>query len=166
LSVLPVMKRELRALNPTLALDNAKTLRAVRDASVAKQRFGMMVTGAFAVAALFLATVGLYGVIATGIAQRRKEIGLRMALGASANSVLREMMKEGAVVTALGVAIGIGGAFSASRLYRDQLFEVSATDGSVYGVVAGVTAVVAIVATMVPAWKAARGDPVRALREE
>jgi predicted permease len=163
-TALPAMRRALQAIDPSLALDDVKSFQAVLDASVAKQRFGMVVTGVFAIAALLLATVGLYGVIATGIAQRRREIGVRMALGATTNNVLGEMMKEGARLTLAGVVIGIAGSFAATRLFRDQLFGVSATDSAVYGAVAVVTAAVAMAATMVPAWRATRVDVAGALR--
>ena len=165
-TLLPVMRTELAAIDPSLALDATRTLQDVLDASLARQRFGMLLAGVFAVAALLLATVGLYGVIATGVAQRTREIGIRMALGATRHDVLSAVMKEGVAVTVVGVLLGTAGALAAGRLLREQLYDVSARDPSIYATVAIVTAAVALGATLVPAWRATRLDPVSALRGE
>ena len=162
--VLLAMRRELRALNPALALRDAKTFTEVRNISIARQRFGMMLTSVFAGAALLLAMVGLYGVIATGVAQRTREIGVRVALGAGRGSVLVTVFREGAWMVALGVAIGAAGSFATSRLLRGQLFDASATDSTVFVAIVAITTVVALVAMAVPAWRATRIDPIIALR--
>jgi predicted permease len=165
-SVLPAMRRELRAMDASMALDRVRPLRDVLDASISRQRFGMLVTGGFALAALFLAMVGLYGVIAYGVAQRTRELGVRMALGATRRDVLAAVVGEGMAVVGVGVVVGIAGAVAAARLLRGQLYEVSATDAGIYALVVVVTAAVALVATAIPARRATRLDPVAALRVE
>jgi putative ABC transport system permease protein len=162
--VLPAMRRELRALNASLALRDAKPFVNVRNESIARQRFGMVLTSVFAGAALLLAMVGLYGVIATGIVQRTREIGVRVALGASRGSVLATVFREGAWMVSLGVAIGAAGAFATSRVLRGQLFDADATDPTVFIAIVAITTVVALVAMAVPAWRATRIDPIIALR--
>jgi putative ABC transport system permease protein len=163
-ALLPAMREQLRAVNPALALNAERTLQDVLNQSTARQRFGMTVTAAFAAVALFLAVVGLYGVIATGVADRSREIGVRIALGASRRNVLSAVMREGVGVTLVGVIVGIGAALAATRLLRDQLYDVNANNLPIYAVVATVTAAVAILATAVPALRAAQLDPVKALR--
>lgn len=161
---LPAMRRELRTLDPSLALKAVKPFADVRDESVARQRFGMLLTSIFAGAALLLAMVGLYGVIATGVAQRTPEIGVRVALGASRGSVLGTVFREGAWMVSLGIVVGAAGAFGASRLLRGQLFEARAVDSTVFVTIVVLTAVVAFIAMAVPAWRATRIDPIIALR--
>jgi putative ABC transport system permease protein len=165
-AALPAMRRELRAMDPAMALDHVRPLQEVLDASISRQRFGMLVTGGFAVAALFLAMVGLYGVIAYGVAQRTREIGVRMALGATRRDVLVSVVGEGMVVVGVGVAVGLAAALAAARLLRGQLYEVSVTDAGIYVAVVVVTSTVALVASAIPARRATRLDPVRALRVE
>jgi putative ABC transport system permease protein len=165
-AALPGMRRELRAMNPALALDKVRPLQDVVDASISRQRFGMLVTGGFAAAALLLAMVGLYGVIAYGVAQRTRELGVRMALGATRRDVLTTVVGEGMAVTAVGLVVGVGGALAAARLLRSQLYDVSTTDVTIYAAVVAATAVVAFVASAIPARRATRTDPVKALRVE
>jgi putative ABC transport system permease protein len=165
-AALPAMRRELRAIDPSMALDQVRPLQEVLDASISRQRFGMVVTGGFALAALFLAMVGLYGVIAYGVAQRTRELGVRMALGATRRDVLLGVVREGMVVVACGLVVGLAGALAAARLLRAQLYDVSATDVVIYSAVVLVTGAVALVATVIPARRATRLDPVTALRVE
>ena len=163
-AALPAMRRELRAMDASMALDHVQPLQAVLDASISRQRFGMLVTGGFAVAALFLAMVGLYGVIAYGVAQRTRELGVRMALGATRRDVLVGVVGEGMVVVGVGLVVGLAGALAAARLLRGQLYEVSVTDAGIYAAVVVVTSAVALVASVIPARRATRLDPVAALR--
>jgi ABC-type antimicrobial peptide transport system permease subunit len=138
----------------------------VLDESLARQRFSMVVIGVFAAAALLLALVGLYGVVSYVVAQRTRELGVRAALGASQGDVLRLVLGEGLRVTALGMVAGLLGAIAATRLLRSQLFEVSPTSPLVYVVVAALTVAVTLVASWVPARRAARIAPTLALRGE
>jgi putative ABC transport system permease protein len=164
-AALPLMRRELKAMDPALALNEVQSLRSVVDTSLARQRFSMIVIGVFAGAALALAMIGLYGVIAYSVAQRTREIGVRMALGARPRDVLALIVGEGARVTAAGVVVGLAVAFGATRLMRSLLYDVSATDVGIYALVAVITAAVAVLASYVPARRATRVSPTTALRE-
>jgi putative ABC transport system permease protein len=163
--VLPLMRRELKAMDPSIALNDVRSLRSVVDTSLARQRFGMIVIGAFAAAALALAMVGLYGVIAYSVAQRTREIGVRIALGAQRRDVLALIVGEGVRVTAAGVAAGLLVALATTRLMRSLLYDVSATDAATYALVALLTAAVAVLASYVPARRATKVSPTTALRE-
>jgi putative ABC transport system permease protein len=161
---LALMRRELKAMDPSLALHDVRSLRAVVDLSLARQRFSMIVIGAFAAAALALAMIGLYGVIAYSVAQRTREIGVRIALCARPRDVLALVVGEGVRVTAAGVVVGLLVALAATRLMRSLLYEVSASDAGAYALVAALTAAVAVLASYVPARRATRVDPISALR--
>jgi putative ABC transport system permease protein len=165
MATLPVIRRELAALDASLALSQVRPLTAVFADSIARQRFSMTVLGVFAGLALALALVGLYGVIALSVGQRRREIGVRMALGAQPRDVLALVLGEGMRVTLLGVTAGLAGAIGLTRVLQSLLFEVSTTDPRFFGVAAALVAVVAIVATYVPARRALRVDATAALRD-
>jgi putative ABC transport system permease protein len=164
-AALPLMRRELKAMDPALALHDVQSLRAVVDTSMARQRFSMIVIGIFAAAALALAMIGLYGVIAYSVAQRTREIGVRMALGARPRDVVRLVVGEGVRVTAAGVVVGLIVAFAVTRLMRSLLYDVTPADAGIYIVVALLTGGVAVLASYVPARRATRVNPTTALRE-
>jgi putative ABC transport system permease protein len=164
LGLVPALRRELRAMNPLLPLEEIRTLRDVVDASLAQRRFGMLLLGFFAASALALVVIGLYGVIAFGVTQRTHEIGVRAALGASRREVFRLIVGEGALVTLLGVAIGIGGALALSRLLESMLYGVSAVDPPALALVTLGLVAVAMAASGIPARRAMRVEPVEALR--
>jgi predicted permease len=166
LAIVPAMRRELRAVDPLLPLEEIRTMEAVLDASLAQRRFGMLLLGFFAVSALALVVIGLYGVIAYGVAQRTHEIGIRTALGASRWDVLRLVLGEGARVTAIGVGLGLAGALVLSRVLGRMLHEVSAVDPMTLGVVTMLLVVTALVASWMPARRAMSVEPVQALRGE
>ena len=115
---------------------------------------------------MLLAAAGLYAVMATGVAQRTRELGVRMALGANSNDVLGMVLKQGAILAGSGIAIGLLGAFGLTRLMEAMLFGVSATDPMTFVLVAAVLGGVAMLASYLPARRAARTDPVEALRAE
>jgi putative ABC transport system permease protein len=142
------------------------TLEASLAENVAAPRFRTLLLGIFAAVAVCLAMAGVYGVMAYVVSQRANEIGLRMALGAATSDVLGLVLKQGMTLAAAGLAIGIAGAFAATRLLTSLLFEVKPGDPLTYLGVAGLLAVVALAATYVPALRAARTDPLVALRQE
>jgi ABC-type antimicrobial peptide transport system permease subunit len=135
-------------------------------ASAAERRFALILFEAFALAALVLAAAGIYGVLAGSVAERTREIGVRSALGASRRSIVSLVLRQGLSLTGLGVAIGLIGAVGASQAIAAMLFGVSPLDPITYLGVIALLEVVAAVACGVPAWRAARVDPVMALRAE
>jgi hypothetical protein len=156
----------LRALDPQLVFYDTKTMDSrVREVSAAT-RFGSLVLGAYASVALLIALIGVYSVIAFGVAQRRAEIGIRMALGATSNVILSSILRHGLRVTAGGIIIGVAGTFAARRVLASHLFGVSAGDPWYQALVVAAFAVAGICATVLPALSATRVDPASALRSE
>ncbi len=156
----------LTALDPALALAGVDTLSDMVSGSVAVPRFLTLCVLAFAAVALFLAALGVYGVVAQVVGRRSRELGLRMALGADRGAVLRLVMRQGMVPVAAGVAIGLLGALLAGRLIRGLLFQVPPTDAVTLAAVTGLLAAAALLATWLPGRRATRLDPLVALREE
>jgi ABC-type antimicrobial peptide transport system permease subunit len=132
---------------------------------MARSRFSATLLSLFAALALVLAVVGTYGVLSYGVTQRRKEIGIRMALGARPGTVLGMVLREAGGVVAVGLAAGLLGAFALTRLMRGLLYEVNAVDPAIYTIVAVLLAASAIVASFIPARQAASVDPVSTIRE-
>ena len=143
-----------------------QTMESLISDSLAARRFAMILLGAFAVLALVLASVGIYGVIAYIVGQRTQEIGIRMALGAQRNDVLRLVVWQGARLALMGVGIGTAGALALTRLMTKLLYGVSATDPLTFAALALILTAVAIAACCLPARRAMRVDPVVALRYE
>jgi predicted permease len=164
MTALAVLKREVKAIDPTLAVSHPRPMQALFDESLARQRFSMTLIAIFAGAALVLAMIGLYGVISLSVNHRRREIGVRIALGARPGDVLRMVLNEGVAIAMVGVAIGLLGAFAVSRLVSTLLYGVSATNAAIYASAAAITVLVTIAATLVPARRATRVDPTVALR--
>ncbi|HEX9580282.1 MAG TPA: FtsX-like permease family protein, partial [Gemmatimonadales bacterium] len=136
------------------------------EASVGGRRYPMVLLGLFAAVALTLAAVGLYGVLSYTVGLRTREIGVRIALGALPWSVMRMVVRRGLLLVACGLAIGIGGAVAATRVLSGLLYDVSPTDPLAFATVAAVLALAGLVASYVPARRAARVDPMVALRQE
>jgi predicted permease len=143
-----------------------RLLDEVRSASVADRRFQVVLLAAFGLSALLLAVFGIYGVISYGVTERTREMGLRMALGARPQDVLRLVVGQGSRLIALGLALGVALALAMSRLLKSLLFEVGATDPITFGALALVLACIALAACYVPARKASRVDPMVSLRYE
>jgi len=133
---------------------------------LAPRKFNMLLFALFAVLALLLATLGIYGVMAYSVAQRTHEVGIRMALGAQKSNVLGLVIKNGMILTLIGIAIGLAIAFSLTRLMGALLFEVAPTDATTFAAVPILFIVVALIACYIPARRATKVDPVVALRYE
>jgi len=157
---------QVRALDPQQPVANVRTMEEVVGASVGDRRVVMLLAGVFAAVALLLAALGLYGVLAYLVTERTREIGVRLALGASRAAVLGLVVRRALGLTAAGALAGLAGAVALTRLMQNLLFAVTPTDPVTYGAVVGVLVAVAAAASLVPAWRAARVDPVTALRAE
>jgi putative ABC transport system permease protein len=160
------VKEQVWTLDKQLPLTRVKPMTEVLATSIAAQRFNMTLMGVFAAAALLLAAIGIYGVISFAVTQRTHEIGVRVALGAQTADVLRLVMSQGLKLTLVGVALGLLGAFAATRLMASLLFGVGATDPATFAVIAALLAAVALVACYIPARRATKVDPMVALRYE
>lgn len=164
--LVPTFRALLSELDPALPISNVQSLDAVVADSVAPRRFAMLLLGAFAAIALALSLAGVYGVLSYGMAQRRNEIGVRLALGASHGHVLRLVVTQGMTPVLAGMAVGAAGALGLSRLLAGLLFGVSPADPATYAVVVGALAAAAATACAIPARRSLRSDPLQALREE
>jgi predicted permease len=158
-------RAEVRRLDPELPVE-MRTLEQIFTDSLAGRRLGLVLLAAFAAAALLLAVTGVYGVIATSVAQRRHEIGIRVALGARPATVVRMVLGQGAVLAGLGVALGAAAALALTRLIASLLYGIDATDPTTFAVVGPTLVALALLACLVPAWRALRVDPMVALRDE
>ena len=160
------MRNAVWAIDRQVPVTNVRTMEQVISESNAPRRFNMILVAFFAAAALLLAAVGLYGVMSFSVSQRTHEIGVRMTLGARRADVIRMVLGSGITLVLIGVAIGLAGALAAARLLTSYLFEVKATDPLTFAGVAVVLAAVALVASMAPALRATKVDPMVALRNE
>jgi macrolide transport system ATP-binding/permease protein len=165
-SLLESARRELRALDPQLPATNIRTLEEQRRNSLYSERVTALLLSAFGALALLLAALGIYGVMAYAVAQRTREFGIRMTLGARAGDVLRLMLRQGARLIGAGVALGLTGAFAATRLIRSFLYQVSYTDPMAFVFAALLLIAVALLACYIPARRATKVDPMVALRCE
>ncbi|MGH7577294.1 MAG: ABC transporter permease [Longimicrobiales bacterium] len=165
-SLAPAVRREMAALDESLPLANMQGMDRVLHGSIAQPRFLTLLLGSFAAIALTLAAIGTYGLMSYSVAERRQEIGIRMALGADAGGVLTMVLTQGAVIAGLGLALGVAGALAASRMLASLLYGVGARDLTTFLLAPAVLAAVALVACWIPAWRATRVDPARVLRQE
>jgi ABC-type antimicrobial peptide transport system permease subunit len=164
--IVAAVKREVESLDADQPIGRITTMDEAIASSLATRRLMMVLLGAFAVLALVLASVGLYGVMALTVTQRTRELGIRMALGAERGRVLRLVVGQGMGLAAIGVVIGLVAAFALTRFLAAQLYGVGATDPVTFGTVAGLLVGVALLASLLPAMRATRVDPVVALRDE
>lgn len=159
-----MLRREIQAIDRTVTLSAVSTMQQALDSDFAQPRFNTMLLLLFAGVALLLAMVGIYGVTAYSVAQRYTEIGIRMALGAGRATVLNMMIREGAGLALIGIVLGLAGAFILTRLLSTLLFGVSATDPLTFAATSFGLLAVALLATFIPAQRATRISPIRALR--
>jgi predicted lysophospholipase L1 biosynthesis ABC-type transport system permease subunit len=165
-AVLDSIRHTNQQMSSQQVIYGVQTMESLISESLAARRFAMILLGGFAVLAFVLASVGIYGVIAYIVGQRTQEIGIRMALGAQRNHVLRLVVWQGARLALMGVSIGIAGALALTRLMTNLLYGVSATDPLTFAGLALILTLVAIAACCLPARRAMRVDPVVALRYE
>jgi len=154
------------SVDKNLPVTRMRTMEEVRSISLASQRMNLLLFGLFAALALALATIGIYGVLAYSVAQRTREIGIRLALGAHRKDVLRLVISQGMRLASLGILLGLFGAFALTRLMSGMIYGVSSTDPVTFVAVAALLGVVAIAACYIPARRATRVDPMVALRHE
>lgn len=160
------LRKTVLALDPALPVDDIKSMQALVDESLISRRSPAVLAGAFAVVALLLAAIGTYGVLAYAVSQRRREIGVRMALGALPQQVLGQFLKLGAQLLAVGVILGGLGSWAAGRAMQSVLFGVGTVDARVLAVTAVTMIAVVLLATYIPARRATKVDPMVALRAE
>jgi predicted permease len=165
-SMAGVLREEVRKLDAETPIAEMKTMERVVSESVSRRRFQMFIILVFAVVALLLAAIGIYGVVSYSVTERTNEIGIRLALGAERHDVFGLILKQGMIPAMAGVCIGLVAAFALARLIRSLLFGVSATDPATLVVIAVVLTIVALLACWIPAWRATKVDPMTALRYE
>jgi putative ABC transport system permease protein len=166
LAFVATVRNAVLAIDPNQPISDVKTLAQRVNEVAAVSRSLMLLFSAFALLALVLGAVGIYGIISYSVTQRTHEIGIRMALGARAGNVLSLIMKNGLALVLTGIVIGVGGAFALTRFLTTLLFGVTPTDSVTFVVVSFVFFVIAIIASLIPAVRATRVDPLVALRYE
>lgn len=166
MSTLPALRSRMLEVNSELVVHSSEDMEKTVSDSVAGKRFSMVLLGIFAVLALLLAGIGIYGVLSYMVGQRTKEIGVRMALGAQQSDVLGLVMRDGARMTLVGIIIGLVAALALTRLMSSMLFGVKPTDPVTFVAVAGLLCAIAMFACYVPARRAMRVDPIEALRHQ
>ncbi len=166
LSFVPSAREALRELTPRLPLVNPRTVASIERDAMSATSFTVILLGIASGIALILGTVGIYGVISYVVSRRSQEIGVRMALGAPASAVLRDVVGQGMVLSGVGIGVGLLGAWGISRVLSSLLFGISTTDPITYLVTTFTLGIVALLASWIPARRASRIDPVEALRYE
>jgi putative ABC transport system permease protein len=166
MSLTAAVRSKVAEVDPDAAISEIAPMDALLDNSVAERRFSALLLGAFSTLALILAAIGIYGVMSYVVTQRTREIGVRMALGARSNDVLRLVIGQGMVLTLIGVAIGLIAAFGLTRLMKNLLFGVGAADPLTFASVALLLVLIALLACWIPARRATKVDPMVALRYE
>jgi putative ABC transport system permease protein len=165
-SIVPAVKRELKELDPDQPMSDVRTMNAVMGATVSRARFNTLLLALFAGLATVLAAVGIFGVMNYSLTMRTREIGLRMALGAEPRKVVLLMLRQGLGLTLIGTAVGLAAALALTRLMSSLLFGVRASDPVTFAAIVLLLMIVSLVACYLPARRAARIDPLIALRAE
>ena len=164
--IMASVRRAVAEVEPSIPLDDVKTFSSIIEQSFATRRLTKLLLGAFALVGIILAAVGIYGVMALHVANRAREFGIRMAVGAEPRAVVRLVLGEGAVLAALGVALGIGGALLLTRWIASLLYEVSPTDPVILVSLPLMLGAIALTACYIPARRAAKSDPLAVLRAD
>jgi putative ABC transport system permease protein len=165
-SLAAALRQQVWSIDKDLPVFDVRTMQEVRSTSVAMYSFSSVMLGIFAIVALVLAAIGIYGVMAFAVSQRTQEIGIRMALGARARDVLKLVVRHGMKLALLGIAIGLAGSWALTRFMAKLLFGVQATDLLTFSIVSICLLVAAFVACYLPARRATKVDPLEALRYE
>ncbi|HSY83381.1 MAG TPA: FtsX-like permease family protein, partial [Gemmatimonadaceae bacterium] len=165
-ALLPSIRRAVKDVDPDAVVWTARTMDEYLDKPLAEPRMSALIVSTFGLVALFLAAVGLYGVMASAVREQTRDIGVRMALGATSSQVQREVLRRAMIVSVAGAAVGVLGAVAASRVIASLLFEVSPTDPVSLASACAILLVVAAIAAYLPAYRASRVDPARALQAE
>jgi putative ABC transport system permease protein len=165
-TLVSAITEKIQQLDREQPVRNVRTMQAILDQSMSDRRMSMLLLAAFASLALLLAAFGLYGVLAYTVRRRMREIGIRIALGASVRDVLRLVALESLRPTVAGIALGLAGSFMLSTLLTKLLYGIRPNDPATFAAVALILAVVAMIASVVPAWRATRVDPLQVLRDE
>jgi len=158
--VLPAVKKEIWAVNKSLPFASTWTMEQLLSRSVRDRRFNLLLLGSFAVMALMLAAIGIYGLISFSTAQRSDEIRVRMALGATTGTILRMIIGEGLILALTGVTMGVAGALILTRFLQTLLFGIEPTDPLTFAGVSGLLMIVAFLATLIPARRTTKMDPM------
>jgi putative ABC transport system permease protein len=164
--VVPAIKRQIWSLDSQIPLNRIESMDELLELSLAEHRFNMFLLGLFAGLAMILAAVGIYGVVSYSVSRRTHEIGVRMAVGARRSDVLKLVLAHGARLAAAGLAAGILGAFALTRLMTSLLFGVTSSDPATFAAMIILMAAVALLACYLPARRAMRVDPIKAVRYE
>ena len=164
MAILRDLRGIARDIDPALAIDAAIPMEQIVSSLTTRPRFYAALLTTFGAIAGFIAVIGLYGVLSYVVGQRTKEIGIRMALGAQRAAVLKLVLRQGAVVVAIGIAVGVAGAAALTRYLAAMLYGLTALDVTTFAVVAALFAAVAMVAAYLPARRATAIDPLSALR--
>jgi putative ABC transport system permease protein len=165
-SVMPAIREAVAQVDPRLPLGDIRSMEEIKQSTLAGRTEPAWIIGGFAFVAALLAALGLYGVLSHAVNQRRREIGIRMALGASKRDVLAHVMRNAAWMVFVGLALGCGGAIALTRVMKSLLFQVSPLDPLALTLAAGLMALVGAIAAFMPARRAAGVDPVIALRTD
>jgi predicted permease len=166
LALVPGIRRVVRSIDADQPIAQVQTMEDMVGASIGQRRLAMTLLALFAGLAMLMASIGIYGVLSQLVTQRNRELGVRIALGAQRNDVLRLVVGQGMTLALWGMALGLAGAFGLTRLIRSQLYGVEPSDPATYLMVAVVLATVALAATLAPALRAARVDPAIAMHQD
>lgn len=166
LAVVATVRRELAQIDPGVVVEKVKTMERIRDESIAAQRFAMTLISIFSIVALALAVVGVFGVMSHAVVQRSHEIGIRMAIGAQRYHVLALILRQGLLLAAIGLVVGLAGAFAVTGVLRSLLFEITPTDPLTFAAICALLLAVIALACWLPARRATKIDPLVVLRSE